>query len=202
MRQLAGRFRGCRKSGVVWKGGDARPPMQVLGPWGVTPHAGPGTLGSYPPMVVPGSSDEFVAAPVMMVAFRLGTPAAQRRVAFSVMASRLVVIATRIWTFSSCAHTSFSFWRRMSFVFWKRRIQERGHISYKTGLLGVEKHMLYAGRGEVTYDRDSIFCFLSEHWLVFIALLIHHLYPIIQVAPLLVYVPSILFLKLGAHLRG
>ena len=51
--------------------------------------------GELPPVEVPGSSDELVAAPVMMGASRLGT-AAQRRVAFSVMASRLAWIAARI----------------------------------------------------------------------------------------------------------
>ena len=84
----------------------------------------PGEL--FPPVEVPDSSDELVAAPVMMAASELGTFAAWRRAAFSTMVSRLTWIATRIWTFSSCVCFSFSFSRRRSFLFWKRRIWERG----------------------------------------------------------------------------
>ena len=92
--------------------------------WCQSPHKGPGTL-EVPPVKVPGSSDELVTVPVMMAASRSGAPVAQRRMALSVTAGILVQIATRIWTFSSCAHINFSFWRRRTFVFWKRRIQER-----------------------------------------------------------------------------
>ena len=74
-----------------------------------------------------------------LMASEWGTPAAWRKAAVSAMASRLAQIATRIWTFSSCIHTSFLFWMRWSFMFWRRRIQERGQFSYKTGLLGVRK---------------------------------------------------------------
>ena len=84
MQQLAGRFRECRKSGMIWQGGGATAPAKVLGPRELSP------------VEVPGSSDELVAALVVMVASGVGTPAAQRRVAFSAMASRLVWIATRI----------------------------------------------------------------------------------------------------------
>ena len=75
-----------------------------------------------------------VADPVIMAASKLGTPTAWRRMAFSAMAGRLVWIATRIWTFSSCACISLLFWRRSSFIFSKRRSWERGHVSYKTRL--------------------------------------------------------------------
>ena len=102
--------------------------------WCQSPCKDPGTLGSYPPVEDLGSPDELVAVPVMMAASRARNPTAQRRAAFLETASRLVQIATRISTFSSCACTSFSFWRRRSFMFWKRGIWERGHISYKTGL--------------------------------------------------------------------
>ena len=64
MRQLAGRSRGCRTSGMIWQGGGGRAPTRVLGPWRV------------PPVEVSGSSDELVAASVMMVASQSGTPAA------------------------------------------------------------------------------------------------------------------------------
>ena len=59
--------------------------MRVLELWGVLP-----------PVEVPGSSEELVAASVMVTTSKLGTPAAQRKVAFSEMASRLVQMAARI----------------------------------------------------------------------------------------------------------
>ena len=73
---------------------------------------------------------------MMVATSELGTPTVWMRVAFSVMASSLAWMATRIWTFSSCAHMNFSFWRRRSSVFWKRRIQEN---NYKIRLLGLVK---------------------------------------------------------------
>ena len=97
--------------------GGAESPGWSGGVMVLEPHKGPETLGVILPVEVPGSTNELVASPVMMVASELGTPAAQRRVSFSLMASSLAWIATRIWTFSSCAHTSSSFWRRRSFVF-------------------------------------------------------------------------------------
>ena len=82
-RQLASRFRRVQK---VW--GD------LVRWWCRSPHEGPGNQGSYPlPEEVPGSSDELVAAPVMMAASRLGTLAVWRRVAFLAMAGRLMRVA-------------------------------------------------------------------------------------------------------------
>ena len=117
------------------------------------------------------------------------------------MAGRLTQIATRIWTFSSCACTSLSFWRRRSTVVWKRRIWERGYISYKTGLLGVRKTHT-SGREWRGYNQNGVFHSLSEHWLCFIAIFIQHRYPVIQVAPILIYVPSSILLRIGAHQRS
>ena len=105
--------------------------------WCQSPHEGPGTLGSYLPVEVPGSADELVAGRVMIVSSRAGTPAVWRRVAFSRMASRLALIATRIWTFS-CAHTSFLFWMRRSFLFWKRWIWESSSTSPLSFFHGLE----------------------------------------------------------------
>ena len=50
---------------------------------------------------------QLVATPVMVAMSELGTPAAQRRAAFSAMAGRLVQMAAMFWTFSSCAYMSF-----------------------------------------------------------------------------------------------
>ena len=72
--------------------------------WYQSPYIGPGTLGNYPPIEVPGSSEELVAAPVMMATSGSGTPAAQSKVDFSVMASRQVQMAARIWTSLLCLH--------------------------------------------------------------------------------------------------
>ena len=142
---------------MIQEGGGARSSTKVWGPWGVIP-----------PVEVPGYPDELVAALVMVATSESGTPAAWRRVVFSVTAGRLVQMATRIWTFSSCACMSFSFWRRRSFMFWKWRIQEKGYISYRIRLLGVVKLMLYVEKGEVTHNWNGIFCSLGEHWTWFI----------------------------------
>ena len=56
--------------------------------------------------------------------------------------------------------------------------------------------------GEVTHDLNDIFHSLSEHWLWFIALLVQHLHPVIQVAPVLIYATAILLPGLGANWRG
>ena len=40
MKQSASRFRGCRKSELIWQGGGSRAPTKLLGPWGVTPSVG------------------------------------------------------------------------------------------------------------------------------------------------------------------
>ena len=61
-RQLAGKARGCRKSGVIWWGGSAEASV-ILGPWEVIP-----------PVEVSGSAEELVTALVMILASGLGTP--------------------------------------------------------------------------------------------------------------------------------
>ena len=124
-------------SGVIkWNEG-ARAPAKVWGPWGVIPA-----------VEIQGSSDELVAASLIMATSESGTPAVQRRAAFSATASRLAWMATRNWTFCSCASMSFSFLRRRSFMFWKWRIQEKGHISYRIRLLGVSKTHAVCRKGQ------------------------------------------------------
>ena len=85
VRQSAGRARGYRKSEVIWQGGNARAPMQILGPWAVIP-----------PVEVPGSSEEVVVTLVTIVASGLGTPAAWRKVTSLAMTGRLAQMATKI----------------------------------------------------------------------------------------------------------
>ena len=118
MRQSASRFRGAESLG--WS-------SEVVVPEAPQRSWHPGELPL--PVEVPGFSDKLVAASVMMAASRLGTPKAWRRVAFSAIASRLAWIATRIWTFYSWAHTSFSFWRKRSFLFQKKEknMREQSH---------------------------------------------------------------------------
>ena len=60
MRQLANRFRGCRKSGLIWHDEGSRAPTMSGDPRVI------------PPVEVPGSSDELVAVSVMMATYKSG----------------------------------------------------------------------------------------------------------------------------------
>ena len=95
-RHLAGRARGCKKSGVIWQG--ARVPIQIPKLWSVTPWV------------------EFLGSPMKIAMLGSGTQAAQR-IASLAAEGKLVWIAVRIWTFLSCTWRSFSFCRRRSFRF-------------------------------------------------------------------------------------
>ena len=67
---------------------------------------------------------------------------------------------------------------------------------------GVGKFMLQAGRGEDTYKCNGIFHSLIQHRLWAEVLLIQHFDMVSEVAPLLIYLPSVLPLGFVAHQRG
>ena len=133
--------------------------------WCWSPFEGPGTLGGLPPVEVPVSSDELMAAPVMMAASGSGTLAAQRRAAFWAVAGRLVPIAPG-FELSPSVPVLVSHSGEGGLLYSeKRRIWVKGYISNEMGLLKVRNFMLQAGRGEVTCNRNSILYPLSQHWL-------------------------------------